>query len=611
MNTYLRLLSFAKPFGALVPLYFLASLLTLFFGLSNFSLLIPLLNTLFGTVEPPTEQQLQDPAFSFSIDYLKDQFNYYFLQVVNEEGSVAALQFVCVLIVVSSIFKNIFRYLSDAILAVVRARVVKNLRSTIYDAVSVLHIGYFTEQRKGDLASRLTNDVQEVENSIVGSLTVILREPVTIVGFFTLLFIMSFKLTLFTLIFIPVTGLIIAKITQRLKHKAILGQHELGLIMSVVDETLTGFKVVKAFSAEGFLRKKFRKFNANYAKLIRSVYFQKDAASPISETMSVGILAGILLYGGTLVIRQESELEAGAFITYIILISQILVPAKSFSSALSNIQRGLAAGERIFEIVDTKPAIKEKPSPVQLKSFDRSLRFDRVSFAYQGGEDVVNSVSFEVSQGQTVALVGPSGGGKSTIADLIPRFYDPREGTISIDGHDIKNCSLASLRNLMGIVTQESVLFNDTIFHNIAFGNGDATEESVIKAAKVANAHDFIMQAPKGYQTVIGDMGVKLSGGQRQRLSIARAVLKNPPILILDEATSALDTESEKLVQQALTNLMKDRTSVVIAHRLSTIQHADKILVVEKGRVAEEGTHQELLKVPNGLYRKLSSMQQV
>lgn len=583
--------------------------MAIIFGLANFSLLIPLLNTLFGTVDARETVVATPPDFSLSIDYLKSVFDYYFTQVILADGPAAALRFVCLLIIASSIAKNIFRYLSDVCLAVVRARVVRNLRERIYSSVLRLHIGYFSDTRKGDLASRLTNDVQEVENSVVGTLTIVFREPATIIGFFVLLFIMSAKLTLFTMVTIPLSGLLIAEITRRLKRKAILGQHELGLIMSVVDETLTGFKVVKAFNAQGFLHRKFKKFNENYSRIVRSVYFQKDSASPVSEMMGVSVVAGILLYGGTLVINQESELEASEFITYIILISQILVPAKAISAAMSNIQRGLAAGERIFQIIDTVPDIRQKSEAVKIPEFTDRITFENVWFEYQPGRPVLKGVNLEVQRSKTIALVGPSGGGKSTIADLVPRFYDPVQGAVRIDGTDLRDCQLHSLRQLMGVVTQESVLFNDTIFNNIAFGIEHVTEEAIIHAAKVANAHNFIEKTEHGYQTIIGDQGVKLSGGQRQRLSIARAVLKNPPILILDEATSALDTESEKLVQTALANLMKNRTSIVIAHRLSTIQHADEIIVIDQGEIVERGSHEELLSVSNGLYRKLNEMQ--
>ena len=608
MKTYLRLLSFAKPFSKFVPLYFLFAILSIIFGLMNFALLIPLLNVLFGTVE---DEQLNamftKPELGFGINNLKEIFYYYFSLIINAYGKIGALKFVCAVIIVSVFLNNFFKYFAQRIIGKVRARVVRNIRKTVFEKITELHLGYFSSKRKGDILSRLSNDVQEIETSVVSTLTVVFRDPATIVGFFILLFIMSFKLTIFTLIIMPTMGLIIVEITKRLKKQSVRGQQSLGIILSIIDETLTGLRVIKAFNARQYIMDKFNRQNNRYAGYVKSMAYKRDLASPLSEFMSVTIVAGILLYGGTLVLTKESDLSASEFIAYIILFSQVLVPAKAISSAFSSIQRGLVSGERVLKIVDTNTEIKDKKDAIHLTEFKDSIRFKNMSFAYEK-DLVLSNINLVIKKGKNIALAGPSGGGKSTLADLVVRFYDPTEGEVLIDNISLKEYNTGSIRSFMGIVTQESILFNDTIFNNIAFGMPDADEEKVIKAAKIANAHDFIMQTTFGYQTNIGDRGVKLSGGQKQRISIARAILKNPPIIILDEATSSLDSESEKLVQQALSNLLKNRTSIVIAHRLSTIQHADEIIVIDDGKIVERGAHPELMKT-NGLYKKLNLMQ--
>ena len=479
----------------------------------------------------------------------------------------------------------------------------------IFEQVSKLHIGYFSNERKGDLMSKMTNDVQEVENTIVQSLRVVFREPVTIILYFSVLFFMSPKLTIFTILIIPITGAIIGGITRRLKKKAVQSQESLGRIVNILDETLGGMRVIKAFNAERFMKGKFDKETDYYAGVNVNMARKNELASPISQFLGVFVVAGILVYGGGLVLSGNSDLGASDFITYIIIFTQVLNPAKEISRAVSSIQRGIASAERIFTVVDTPTQISSPASPAILNSFENSVEVKNVSFAYQD-VNVLKNINFTLSRGKTIALVGPSGGGKSTLADLIPRFYDPSEGQILLDGKNLKEFDLQALRSQMGIVTQESILFNDTVFNNIAFGVEGATEEQVMEAATIANAHEFIEKMEDGYQTSIGERGSKLSGGQRQRLSIARAVLKNPPILILDEATSALDSESEHLVQEALTKLMSNRTTLVIAHRLSTIQHADEILVIEHGQIVQRGTHVDLMQT-EGLYQKLSSIQSV
>lgn len=610
MNTYYRILSYARPFRSHFPLYVLYTLLAIIFGLLNFTLLKPLFDVIFDQIgQEDLAQYTVKPDFSFTINYFTHLFNHYFLQISEEYGKFGTLLYVCAIIVVSVFLSNLFAYLSGVILAKVRAKVIKGMRMNIFEKVTDMHLGFFSNERKGDLISKMTNDIQEVENSIVQSLRVVFKEPATIILFFAVLFFMSVKLTLFTLILIPVSGAVIGGITRRLRKSAMDSQTSLGRIVNILDETIGGMRVIKAFGAQQYVREKFDAETDSYADLNVSMARKNELASPISQFLGVFVVAGILLYGGNLVLNNNSQLGASEFIAYIIIFTQVLNPAKEISRALSSIQRGLASAQRIFEVIDTIPAIQDKDDANDLGAFTESIAFDHVSFTY-GEELILKEVSFVLEKGKTIALVGPSGGGKSTIVDLVPRFYDPIAGKVLLDGRDIREYRMRDLRKLMGIVTQESILFNDTVLANIAFGMHQVSEAEVIKAAKIANAHEFIVGLPEGYGTNIGERGSKLSGGQRQRLSIARAVLKNPPILILDEATSALDSASEKLVQDALGRLMVNRTTLVIAHRLSTIQHADEILVINQGEIAERGNHEELLG-REGLYKKLSSMQAV
>ncbi|WP_026956567.1 ABC transporter ATP-binding protein [Algoriphagus vanfongensis] len=610
MKTYLRILSYAKPFGRFVPTYIVYTLFSIIFGLVNFTLLKPLFDVIFEQVDPQSLEQYRSlPEFSLSIEYFSGLFNHYFLQVTDSYGKVGTLVFVCIIIVCSVFLSNLFTYLSGVVLAQVRAVVIKKMRADIFGKVTQFHIGYFSNERKGDLMSKMTNDVQEVENTIVQSLRVVFREPATIILYFAVLFFMSVKLTLFTILIIPISGAIIGGITRRLKKKAIQSQQSLGRIVNILDETLGGMRVIKAFNAEKFMFGKFDRETDHYASVNVNMARKNELASPISQFLGVSVVAGILVYGGSLVLSGNSDLSASDFITYIIIFTQVLNPAKEISRAVSSIQRGIASAERVFEVVDTPTQIQSPANAISPTDFQDAIEFKQVNFAYQD-KAVLQNIDFRLSRGKTIALVGPSGGGKSTLADLVPRFYDPTQGKILMDGKDLRQLDLGAMRRLMGIVTQESILFNDTVFNNIAFGMEDVTEEQVIEAAKIANAHEFIIKMENGYQSSIGERGSLLSGGQRQRLSIARAVLKNPPILILDEATSALDSESELLVQEALTKLMHNRTTLVIAHRLSTIQHADQILVIEHGRIVQSGTHQELIQA-EGLYQKLSSIQSV
>lgn len=610
MKTYLRILSYARPYGNFVPTYIIYAFLSIVFGLLNFTLLKPLFDVIFEQVDSEVLSQYSDkPEFSFSIEYFSHLFNYNFLQIADTHGKLGTLYYVCLIIVISVFLANLFTYLSGVVLAKVRAVVIKRMRMDVYEQVSRLHIGYFSDERKGDLMSKMTNDVQEVENTIVQSLRVVFREPLTIILYFSVLFFMSFKLTIFTILIIPISGAIIGGITRRLKKKAVQSQESLGRIVNILDETLGGMRVIKAFNAERFMKNKFDEETDFYAGVNVNMARKNELASPISQFLGVFVVAGILVYGGSMVLSGTSDLGASDFITYIIIFTQVLNPAKEISRAVSSIQRGIASAERIFRVIDTPTQINSPATPTTLDSFEKRIEVKNVSFAYED-EMVLKNIDFTLNRGETIALVGPSGGGKSTLADLIPRFYDPKGGEILLDGINIKSLDIHQLRSHMGIVTQESILFNDTVYNNIAFGVENVTLEQVKEAAKIANAHEFIEKMEKGYETSIGERGSKLSGGQRQRISIARAVLKNPPILILDEATSALDSESEHLVQEALTKLMQNRTTLVIAHRLSTIQHADKILVIENGEIVQRGTHNELSKT-EGLYKKLSSIQSV
>ncbi|GAB3315015.1 ABC transporter ATP-binding protein [Hymenobacter humi] len=608
MKTYLRILQYARPFASFLPLYLLYTLLTIFFSIGNFTLIIPLLDVLFDTTKATVaEAPAVLPKFALSIEYVTGSFKFFFGQIIAEHGRIGALTFVCAIVVASVFFSNLFRYLSLRLIARVRARVIRGLRLNLYQRILQLPLSFFSGERKGDLMSRFTSDVQEVETSVVNTLTGVIRDPLTIVFYFVVLFTMSAKLTLFSLILLPISGGIIALVSKRLRQQAKQSQKTLGTMLSVIDETLGGVRVIKAFNAQQYILGKFMDQNDQYARTSRNIDNTRDLASPFSEFAGVTVVAGLLYFGGALVLGGQSDLTAAKFIGYIILFSQVLTPAKSLSSSFGNIQRGLVAGERVLSIIDTVPAIRDRPNAEVLPPFKHEIEFQDLQFSY-GDSQVLYDVNLKIRKGSTVALVGSSGGGKSTLADLLPRFYDPSAGRIMIDGHDLRGCTLHSVRDQMGIVTQESILFNDTIFNNIRF-NTQATEAEVIQAAKIANAHDFILASPEGYQTVIGDRGSRLSGGQRQRLSIARAILRNPPILILDEATSALDTESEKLVQEALQRLMQNRTSLVIAHRLSTVQHADEIVVLQHGRIVERGTHDDLVRRKGGVYQRLSSMQ--
>ena len=608
MKTYLRILSYARGLGWYIPQYVITVLLYAIFSVVNIALLAPMIDVLFNQVESETLITTA-PEFSFSFNYFIDLFNFYFNNYMVANGPMVALRFVAITIIITALLSNLFRYIAAVLLAIMRSKVVKNIRNDVFEKTIGLDIGYFTSARKGDIMLKITSDVQQVEVSTMDSLKVVLLEPALLIGYFVALFLISPMLTLYSLILLPLSGGLIAGIAKRLKLAASITQNSLGRIANQVDEAISGIRLIKAFSAKKYILRKFHLEVDTYSGLTVSMAKKFDLASPISEFLGITVVAGLLLLGGSMVLKEDSGLSPSLFITFIILFSRVLQPAKAISNALTSIQRGIASAERIFTITDAKPQITEKKDAVEIAEFKQGMEFKEVNFAYEN-EPVLENISFKLDKGKTIALVGVSGGGKSTIADLIPRFYDPSSGEISIDGIPFKDCTLSSLRKHMGIVTQQSILFNDSVYNNIAFGQDNPLEEEVIRAAKIANAHDFITEMEDGYQTSVGEDGSKLSGGQRQRISIARAVMANPPILILDEATSALDPHSERMVQEAITKLMENRTSLVIAHRLSTIQYADEILVIDKGKIVERGTHDELI-AKAGVYKSLRSMQNI
>ena len=611
MKTFLRIFRYAPNLVPRLMQFVIFSVLGTIFDVANIALAVPLFGMILYQSRNSTDVEVPQelPDFSFSTDYAADVFNFYFSRVISEHGAMSALLFTCVLVIVSILIKNTFQYIERMIASYVKVDVVKNMRMHIFQKVSQLHIGFFNDQRKGDLISRFTNDVAEVENAVVNSLKFVLKEPITIIVYFIVLFMLSAKLTFFAVLVLSIAGGLLAELIKRLKKKAIQSQESQGRIVNILDETFGGMRIVNAFNARNFILNKIDKETSYHRKVNLSIAKKNELASPISETVGVIIVAGILYFGGSLVLSENSSLTSGEFIAFLALFAKLIQPAKNFSNGITSVQKGTVSAQRIFDTIDIEPLIKNKPNPILLHEFKKDIVFKNVSFAYER-EMVLKEVNLTVEKGKTIALIGPSGGGKSTLADLVPRFYDPTGGEVLIDGISLRDYEIESLRKQIGVVTQESILFNDSIFNNIAFGMENVSEEAVISAAKVAHAHEFIVQMENGYQTTIGERGSKLSGGQRQRISIARAVLKNPPILILDEATSALDSESERLVQDALNTLMKNRTSIIIAHRLSTIQHADEIIVIQQGQIIERGKHDMLIE-GKGLYKKLIEIQKV
>lgn len=601
MKTYFRLLAFAKPIEKFAIPYIITTLLSVFFNTLNMALLVPLLTFLFDTSKKGTTYAKPDDL------NMMDNFNYYSQEINKAYGTYGALQFICIIIIVSVLLSNLFRYASQRIMENLRIHTLLNIRRSVFNNVMNMHMGFFNNERKGDILSKVTNDVQVVQFTVTGTLQVIFREPFQLIAYLVTLFSISYKLTFVSILFIPITAIFIARLVKSLKNQAFGSQASFGSMVSNLEEALTGVKIIKAFNATEFIKSKFQKENENFSEIGRAMAAKQQLASPISEFLGVLMVTTIVLYGGKLVLTGNSGLTAAAFISYIAIFSQLTRPAKAISDSFTGINLGLAAGDRILELIDMNPEIQDSPAATSVTDFKHSIKLEDVTFCY-GEKLILDKISLSIPRGKTIALVGPSGGGKSTMMDLIPRFIEPRDGRILFDGVDIKDITMDSLRAQLGFVNQESILFNDTIFNNIAFGKADATIEEVENAAKIANAHEFIVKTDQGYQTNIGDRGIKLSGGQKQRLSIARAVLKNPPIMLLDEATSALDTESEKLVQEALNKLMANRTTLVIAHRLSTIQDADIIVVLDSGKIVERGSHSELL-AHNGLYKRLIDMQ--
>lgn len=607
MKPFARIFKYLAGYKLNIGLYFLFIVLSILFSVVSLTMLAPFLQLLFNK----TELVLTKPELKLSAESVLEVLKYYISQIIKESKDPSkALAFICGVIILSILFKNIFLYLSYRVLAPMRNGVMTKLRGDLYDKVLQLPIGFFSDQRKGDLISRMSNDANEVEWSVMMALEALIKEPITILIFVGMMVAISPKLSIFLFIFLPITGFVIGRVSRSLKKQSTQAQEKNGLVISILDETLSGIRVIKAFTAEKILAGKFHAMNDDLNHMRNKINFRRDMASPLSEFMGVLVLSAILWFGGRLVLSgQAGGLTDSGFITYILLFTQIINPAKSLSSAFYNTRRGSAAIERIEEILNSPVVVEEKADAATIHSFENCIEFKNVSFSY-GDATVLKNINLKLEKGKTIALVGSSGSGKSTLADLVPRFHDVTEGEILVDGKNIKDYSINSLRQLMGIVTQEPILFNDTIAGNIALSKPEASKEDIVRSASIANAHRFIEQKENGYDENIGERGSKLSGGERQRVTIARAVLKNPPILILDEATSSLDTESERLVQDAINTLMKDRTSLVIAHRLSTVRHANEILVLQNGEIVERGTHDQLVAAA-GFYKRLVDMQEV
>ncbi|MDG1452411.1 MAG: ABC transporter ATP-binding protein [Polaribacter sp.] len=606
MGYFKDILKYEKKYRKFTILNILFNILYAIFNVLSVLAFIPVLNILFSTERKVITKPIYEGFIGIG-NYLENSFNYFIYQKIMDDGEINVLLFICLLSLSLFFFKNLFRYLASYVITFLRTGIVKDLRDKLYKKIVELPVAYFTEKRKGDIIARMTSDVQEVENSILTSIETIVREPLTVFISITIMLFMSLKLTLFVFILLPLSGFIISSISKKLKANSVKAQKETGNFLSFIEETLTGLRIIKGFNAENVIQKKFNSSTHSFKKLMKSVFHRQTLASPMSEFLGSATIIAILWYGGAEVINKTSDLDSSKFLGYILLFYTVLNPIKLITTTFYNIQKGEASAERIMTVLNTENTIKEAPNAIIKETFESKIEFKNISFKYKN-EYVLEDFSLTVLKGETVALVGQSGSGKSTLANLITRFYDVNKGEILIDGHNIKHITKKSLRNLMGIVSQDSILFNDTITNNIKLGIQNAQDTAILEASKIANADEFIQNLPQKYNNNIGDGGNTLSGGQKQRLSIARAVLKNPPIMILDEATSALDTESEQLVQIALEKMMKNRTSVVIAHRLSTIQKADKILVLKKGKIVEHGKHQELL-AKKEEYFKLVTMQ--
>jgi len=599
-------LKFFAPYKGSAIMTIIYNILSALFGLMTIVAIKPFLEVLFmniGTIEDPGVPQL-------TAEYFSKLSNYYLSLFVQRQGPSRALMLVVLIVLFASFFKNTFVFLSNNRIAFMRAGTVRDLRKKIYDKILSLPLSFFTDSRKGDIMTRISNDVQEIEVSVINSLTMLFRDPLTVIITVGVLFFLSYKLTLFAMVLLPVSGWLIGMAGRTLRSASLHGQQNLGKLLSIVEETLTGLRIIKGFNAEEKMKAQFKVSNERYAKVFKRVIRKAFLASPLSEFLSTIVVAILLLVGGTMALNQTDNMTSATLMVFILAFSQIIQPVKNITTSWFSIQRGMASIDRIDQILDADEKVVEKDDAKGISGFSDSIEFKGSWYAYNN-EPVLKDINLKIKKGQTVAIVGKSGAGKSTLVDLLPRFMDVDQGSIMIDGVDVRDLKTTDLRYLMGIVSQNPILFNTTFKENIAFGVKTATEDEVEVAARIANAHDFIMETEQGYESLVGESGSKLSGGQRQRISIARAIMANPPILILDEATSSLDTESERLVQDAIEKLMKNRTSIVIAHRLSTIQHADIIVVLDEGRIVETGTHEELILKDDGFYRKLHSFQAI
>lgn len=603
MKKFSVILQYLSRYRGKIVLYMIFNILSIVFGVVSVGMLSPFLAILFSTNKPGGQSMALNTN---AIGGLKDIIN----SIIQHHDKVTALLVICLVMVIATILKNVFYYWSSYLSSPIRSATITFLRNDLYTKILKLPIGYFTEQRKGDLISRMTNDIYEIESSVVSTLEGLIKDPLTIIGYLAYMIYLSPWLSLFLLVLLPLTGFLVGRISRTLKRQSKDASIKLGESLSILDETLSGIRIIKGFGAESILKKKFFELNDTLFHIRNKMNARRDLASPLTETLGIGILALVLYFGGRLVLdNQGNGFAGGDLIAYIAIFALLINPAKTLSTSMFNMQRGAAAMERVETLLKAPVSILDDPNGKKLEAFKENIVFKDVSFSYEDTA-ILQNIDLTIEKGKTVALVGSSGAGKSTLADLVPRFHDVSGGKLLIDGVDIRDYSLKTVREQMSIVTQEPILFNDSIAANIALGKPDATHEEIVRAAEIANAHNFIMSKEDGYDTNIGDRGSKLSGGERQRLTIARAVLKNPPILILDEATSSLDTESERLVQDAINKMMEHRTSIVIAHRLSTIRHADEIIVLQKGNIVERGTHDQLMQL-HGFYRKLVEMQEV
>ena len=606
MNNIRLLLKYFAPYKWSAVKNILYNLLSALFSLLTFTLVYPFLMVLFL----PAVVVTNPGAFQLNADYIQAFGKYYLSVFIEKNGQSGALILIVLIVISASLFKNGFIFLANNCMAFIRSSTVRDLRKKLYHKILRLPLSFFTDARKGDVMTRISNDVQEIEISVIASLTMMFRDPMYILIFVTYLFVTSYELTLFALVLLPVSGWLIGRASRTLRSSSLLGQQHLGRLLSIVEETLTGLRIVKGFNAEEKMKVQFAESNEKYAKVFRRVIRKAYLASPISEFLATIVVMIILYVGGNLVLHGSGNMTAADLIVFLVVFSQIIQPAKNITTAYFAIQKGMASIDRIDQVLDAEETITENENALAVNGFKDSIEFKGVWYAYNN-EPVLRDINLKIKKGQTVAIVGKSGAGKSTLADLLPRFMDSDKGSILIDGVDIRDLKIRDLRYLLGIVSQHPILFNTSFKENIAFGVEKADMVKVESAARIANAHDFIMETELGYENLVGESGNKLSGGQKQRISIARAIMANPPILILDEATSALDTESERLVQDAILKLMKNRTSLVIAHRLSTIQHADLIVVLDEGMIVETGTHAELMTKHDGVYRKLHSFQAI